>query len=56
MKIKPIYIVENLLRNILINQWISVDAIFPNHNWSVSDNVHMPHLHGKCYRYMLAIV
>ena len=24
--------------------------------WSVSDNVHMFHLHGKCYQYMLAIV
>ena len=31
MKMKPMHIVENLPGNVLINQWILVDVIFPNH-------------------------
>ena len=31
MMMKPMYVVENLPGNILVNQWILVDVIFPNH-------------------------
>ena len=32
MIMKPMYVVENLPGNILVNQWILVDVIFPNHS------------------------
>ena len=31
MKMKPMHMVENLSGNVLINQWILDDVIFPNH-------------------------